>query len=230
MGLNFCLPEISTIKEDIYNVDGFDIALAMKSLKSKEQIVINDFYFKGQERILVVSGPNQGGKTTFARMFGQLHYLAKLGCPIPGNKSKLFLSDNIFTHFEKEETITTLRGKLQDELVRIQTILSQMSTNSIIIINEIFTSTTLEDAIFLSKEILTKLLDLDVLCVIVTFIDELSHLNPKTVSMVSNIVPDNPSRRTFKILRKPADGLVFAQSIAKKHHLTFEQILERIKD
>ncbi len=227
-GLDFCYPEVTADDKEVAVGGGFDLALAAKLRPEPAGMVRNDFHLTGAERIIVVTGPNHGGKTTFARMFGQLFYLASLGYPVPAGRARLFLPDRVFTHFEREEDLATLRGEFEDELVRIRAVLEQATGDSVVVMNESFGSTTLADATAVGERVLDRLTGLGLLAVYVTFVDELASLNQACVSMVGTVPPDNPAERTFRFVRRPADGLAYAAAIAGKYGLTYARLKERL--
>jgi DNA mismatch repair protein MutS len=227
-GLAFCYPDVLPRSKEISGRDVFDLALATRPSAERTPIVPNDFELHDPERIIVVSGPNQGGKTTFARMVGQLHHLAAIGVPVPGSAARLHLVDRIFAHFDRVEEVEDLASKLESDLRRMQDILADATAHSLLVMNESFSSTTIEDQLVINTAVLRTIIDCGLLCVLVTFLDELASLDPSTLSMMSTVDPDEPARRTFKIVRKPADGLAYAMAIAEKHRVTYRQVKERL--
>ena len=107
-----CLPTV-TADRTTSAVGAVDVVLAAKLAGGTKGIVGNDFSLTGEQRILVVIGAKQGGKTTFARAFGQLHYLAALGLPVAASEAALHLFDQIFTQFERQEDLQNLADKLE---------------------------------------------------------------------------------------------------------------------
>jgi DNA mismatch repair protein MutS len=226
--LLFSYPEVSADSRQEVVEDAFDVALATKLRGGAGKVVCNGYRLEANEHLLVVTGPNQGGKTTFARMFGQLHYLAVLGVPIPARTAQLFLVDRIFTHFEREEVVSSLRGKLDDELVRVREILDSATGSTMVVLNEMFSSATLADARDLGTAVLNDLIARGGRGVCVTFIDELSRLGEATVSMVAQVAPDDPAKRTYRVLPQAADGRAYAWAIAKKYGLSYDQLRKRL--
>lgn len=229
LGLDFCYPEVEAGTTSERAVGAFDLSLAAQLAKRGLSVVTNDFELVGDERLLIVSGPNQGGKTTFARSFGQIHHLAALGCPVPGRRATLRLCDELLTHFERQERLEDLRGRLEDDLVRMADIMERATAHSVVILNETFSSASLEDGRRLGRAVIEGLVARGVVGVYVTFIDELASIGPGTVSMVSQVDPQDPAVRTFRLLRQPANGIVHALVLAERHGLTYPQLRRSLR-
>ncbi|WP_433330512.1 MutS-related protein [Spirillospora sp. CA-294931] len=218
-GLPICTPAVSATRKDLLARDVYDLALAAKH----PQVVTNDLRLDGTERVLVVSGPNQGGKTTLARTFGQLHHLAALGCPVPGREVRIFLADAVLTHFEREEAPGDLTSGLEAELIRMRALLKAATPRSVIVLNEVFSSTTPDDARALSETVLASIVRLDAACLWVSFVDALALTSPAAVSMVG------AEERSYRFVRRAADGRAHALALAERHGLTYAQITARAR-
>ena len=227
-GLATCLPTVSSDSRQLSVRDVWDLPLGLDLVADRHPVVTNDLELHGPERVIVVSGPNQGGKTTTARTFGQLHHLAALGLPVPGTDAVLMLADQVLTVFEREETAADLDGRLGAELARVHHVLDALTPTSVVVLNEVFASTAVEDARYLGRRVLERLIAADVPTVLVTFIDELSRLGPATVSMVSVVDADDPTVRTLKVVRRVADGRAYADALAARYHLGHDQLVRRL--
>lgn len=227
-GLPLTMPVLTRDHSSVRLMDVYDLPLAVQCCSDDRPVVTNDITLEGAESIVVVSGPNNGGKTTLARTVGQLHHLARLGCPVPGRDVQILLCDGIFTHFERQENISTLAGRLQNELDRLHRTLDDATDRSVIIMNEMFSSTTVDDAQYLSREILTRVTELGAIGLCVTFLEELSTLNESTVSMVSLVDRNDAGHRTFQVVRQRADGRAYARALATKYGLTHDQVRARV--
>jgi len=229
-GLAFTLPVI--IDGGPQRIDvraGFDLALAASS--TDRPIVTNDAQLTADQHALVVTGPNQGGKSTYARTIGQVHVLAALGCPVPAREARVRLVDAVLTHFERQEDEwrDTGGGKLEDDLIRVHDLLTRTGPRTLLILNETFASTTLADAAELGGRILRHVRDLGAAAVFVTFVEELAASgDDDVVSMTSTTLPTDPTVRTFRIERRPPSGKLYAHAIAEHHALTRERILTRV--
>lgn len=227
-GLSFCYPDMSNTDKHEDCRGTFDAALAQGLLAEGREVVTNDYRLDGSERLTVVTGVNRGGKTSFARLFGQLHYLASLGCPVPGTSARLFLCDHVFAHFERAHQLGGAHGALEDELLRLRDILERASPASVIVINELFSEASLEDALELGRRVMSRLSSLDLLAVYVTFLDELATFDDKTVSLVSQVDAEDRSVRTYRLQRGPAAGLAHAMALAQRHGLSYGRLMERL--
>lgn len=228
-GLPFCLPVVGKVAGAVAVEGGFDLALALSAVRDGRSVVGNDFELSGRERMLVVTGTNNGGKTTFARMVGQLFHLVALGVPVPARYAQLPLADRIFTHFEQEESSATQAGRFTEELRRVDAILQDATAASVVILNESFSSTNLSDALQVATRVVRTLLERGCIGVYVTFMDEIANLSDQTVSMVTQVLPEDPATRTFTLERAPADGRAHAWAIAEKYGLTRERLLARMR-
>ncbi len=227
-GLPFCYPQMAQPGTGLAARDLFDLALALRREPAGEGIVTNDVELSGAERLLVITGPNQGGKTSFARAIGQLQHFASIGVPVPGSAARVGLADAVHTLFARAEDPADLTGRLEAELTRAANIVDAVRPGSIVILNETFGSTTSDDSLAITRALIATMTRRGATCVVVTFLGELAADDPSTASLTGVVDPGDPTRPTFRLERRPPDPLAHARAVADAHGLGYDAIRARV--
>lgn len=158
-GISFCVPEISEGRAGTGLVE-LNIALF------KEEIIGNNFNL-AKSHLCVITGADQGGKTSFMISLGQAQILMQCGMPVAAKEFQAPIAAGVFTHFQKDEDRTMRNGKLNEELSRMSRIIDQIHPASLMLFDESFCSTNEQEGSRIALDITHALLvnNIDVLSV-----------------------------------------------------------------
>lgn len=146
----------------------YDLCLA---LKTGEPPVGNDIGADGKD-IVVITGANQGGKSTFLRALGVARIMAQCGMFVGAEELRISLCDGLFTHFRREEDTGMRSGKLDEELSRMSGIVDHARPGSAVLFNESFAATNEREGSEIAGQIVSALLERGILVAFVTHLFE----------------------------------------------------------
>lgn len=231
-GEKITFPEIASRKEKAFVTKGIynpRVALAIS-----EPVVTNDLVFDAHAGIYILTGPNRGGKSVITVAMGAVQAMFQLGLPVPCEYAKLSVADGIFTHFPEGADDTIDKGRLGEECARLREIFDCLSEDSIVLLDESFSSTGAFEATYIASEILVALCARRVRGIFSTHLHDLAstidELNRRSatyggVALDTLVAGIEEGRRSFLILRAKPDGKSYARDIAQKYGLSLEELL-----
>ena len=240
-GLPICRPRLAPAAERRLQVTRlYNINLALGGSEERAKAIVgNDLDMDTCGRILVLTGPNQGGKTTFTRAVGLLQVLAQAGLYAPAESATVSPADVVGTHFPVDEPGHAEGGRLAEEARRLAAIFTTASEHSLILMNESLASTSPSESLYLAADVVRGLRLLGARAVFATHLHELGDrvdaINrevagaSRLVSMVAGIESsatgaNGEVRRTYRIRPGPPVGLSYARDIARRYGISFEDI------
>jgi hypothetical protein len=246
-GLPVTRPEIAPSAERACSLeDAYNPSLALRTLSGTgTAIVTNRVSFDASEgRVWILTGPNRGGKTTYARAVGLAHVLAQAGLYVPARTACMSPVDGIWTHFPTLEKGKPGEGRLDDEAIRLADIFRAATPHSLILLNEVMTGTSTIEALGLAYDAVRGLHLLGARAIYVTHLHELAdraeEINAGTCgdgtvgSLVAEVddtgsEADGSHRRTFRIRPSPPLGVSYASEIAEQHGISYPQLVELLR-
>lgn len=164
----------------------------------------------------IITGANQGGKSTYLKSIGIAQVLMQCGLCVNGNAYESSLYDEIFTHFSRREDRTMTRSRFEEELMRFDEIFHHITKNSMLLMNESFASTTEEEGSALAEDLTRVLYDEKIPLFFV------SHLYQYAIGMYQQKLPEiqflNAERksdgtRTFKMVEQPPNHTSYGMDL-----------------
>ncbi len=183
----------------------YDVSL---TLNMEQRVVGNDLN-ADHKNLVIITGANQGGKSTFLRSVGLAQLMMQCGMFAPAESFSANLCDNLFTHSKREEDPTMQRGKLDEELSRLSQIVDHITPNSLLLCNESFAATNEREGSEIARQIVCALAARGIKVFFVTHLYEFAHALARqkmanALFLRAERQPDGT--RTFKLIEgKPLE-------------------------
>ena len=244
-GLSMCRPKYLPMEERRMDAKGvFDLSFyiqmvaadPMGSLKNK--IITNDCRFDDDGRFFVLTGANNGGKTTYTRAIGIIQVFAQAGLYVPCESCEISPVDYIYTHFPKEEEVGLNTSRFTQECKQFKETIDTATKYSILLLNESIQSTTPTECVYIATELTKIFRCVGVRGVYATHLLELAksldRLNEevegdtKLVSIVTTVDTTDDNRRLYRIERAEPQEFGYARTIYEKFGVSFEEVRKRV--
>jgi len=149
----------------------YDVCLAL----TRNQKVVGNDIVADNKNLMIITGANQGGKSTFLRSIGLSQMMMQCGMFVPADSFVANICDSLITHFKREEDITMKSGKLDEELSRMNIIIDNLTPDTILLFNESFAATNEREGSEIARQIISALVEKHLKVFFVTHLYEFAH-------------------------------------------------------
>jgi hypothetical protein len=171
-GAPLCFPTLTAPGECDFSATGlYDICLA---LRTKRQLVGNNINGRNK-RLVMITGANAGGKSTFVRSVGLAQLMMQSGMFVSAQSLQANVSRGVFTHFKRGEDASMEKGKLNEELSRMNEIAENISPGCLLLCNESFSSTNEREGSEIARQVVRAFTESGVKVFYVTHMYDLAH-------------------------------------------------------
>ncbi|HBN86346.1 MAG TPA: hypothetical protein DDZ89_21185 [Clostridiales bacterium] len=239
-GIPMCKPQVTQNDTVIKGLCDMATGLYLYQEGRKGELVPNNVDFSQGKRIFILTGPNQGGKTTYLKAMGMAQIFFQGGLYVPSEKAEMAPVQNIATHFLKREGKVYGEGRLGEELKELSRLVRTLTSKDLLLMNESVSCTSAYDGLIIAKNVVRSFRDIGVKTIYSTHIHELSKetdsLNQLSkspnyvVSLIAGVMDtDNQVVRTFKIKEGKSDGRSYAFDIVERNGMTYSSMKDLVR-
>ena len=197
-----CLPVPVPVTERRHRfAELYDICL---SLHMERRVVGNDADAK-QKTAVIITGANQGGKSSFLRSIGLAQLMMQSGMFVGAESFEAEVCPALFTHYKREEDASMKSGKLDEELVRMSDIAGHIVPNSMLLLNESFAATNEREGSEIATQIIRAMLEKKIKVFFVTHLYEFAHrffVTRSENALFLRAQRQSDGTRTFKLVER----------------------------